>query len=138
MKQSDEISENLRKFGVTPTSVRVLVYRCLDSSEVPLSLMEIESLLDSVDKSTVSRTLATFKEHHMVHAFNDGSGSVKYELCRSSHETCDDRHVHFHCEKCGKTFCLNGVKIPQVSLPPRFQPHSSTFVISGVCPTCLV
>ena len=136
MKHQLDISGQLKEFGVTPTSIRILVYRCLDDSETPLSLMEIESRLDSVDKSTVSRTLSTFKKHHMVHSLYDGSGSVKYELCRTPHDECDDRHVHFHCDKCGKTICLTGVAIPSVKLPDGYQPFASNYVISGFCPSC--
>ena len=126
----------LEQNGIMPTPVRILVFKCLENASSPLSLTDIETIIESVDKSTVSRTLTTFKEHHIVHSFNDGSGSVKYELCKSPHNYDEDLHVHFRCEKCGKTLCLSSIKIPDVILPPGFEMHSSNFVISGICDLC--
>ena len=128
----------LKNAGVSPTAMRILVWRCLDKTEFPLSLADIENELESVDKSTISRTLSLFRDHHIVHAFNDGSGSVKYELCRSQKLHHDDLHVHFRCEKCGQTFCLTETKIPVISLPPGYQAHSSNFIIEGICDKCSV
>lgn len=132
-----EIESLLKDSGVTPTPVRMLVARSLRDSVSPLSLSDIEAILESVDKSTISRTLAIFREHHIVHSFNDGSGSVKYELCWShGQEEDNDRHVHFHCEHCGKTLCLSTLKIPEVKLPDGFHINSVNYVISGICPDC--
>ena len=130
------IERILENSGVSPTAVRILVYRTLINSDSPLSLAEIETLLGTVDKSTISRTLSLFKEHHLVHAFNDGSSSVKYECCISPHNYEDDLHVHFHCEHCGKTECFNHLKIPEVTLPEGFIPHGVNYVVSGLCNKC--
>lgn len=134
MKETEEL---LRKGGITPTPVRILVCKCLQESLMPLSLSEIEMKLESVDKSTVSRTLSTFKKQHIVHSFNDGSGSVKYELCKShDHEIYNDVHVHFRCEKCCVTRCLAEIPIPKVELPKEFEIHELSYVITGICSEC--
>lgn len=131
------IEEFLKKEGITPTPVRLLVWRCLRESKVPLSLTDIEMRLDSVDKSTISRTLTLFRGHHLLHSFNDGSGSVKYEICSSKHlDRHDDFHVHFRCELCGQTICLTEVGVPEVVLPEGFQPNEINYVISGICAEC--
>lgn len=131
-----EIAQLLESAGIAPTPIRILVYRCLDTCDSPLSLSEIETILDSVDKSTISRTLSIFKENHLVHSFSDGSSAMKYELCRTLHNYEEDMHVHFRCEKCEKTYCLNSVRIPEVDIPEGFTAHSSTFVITGICNNC--
>lgn len=132
-----EIEEMLAASGIAPTPVRKLVYRCFENSVGPLSLSDLETLLDSVDKSTISRTLNTFREHDLLHSFTDGSSSVKYELCHSkNHGEHDDQHVHFRCEKCGETKCLQDVKIPDVMLPDGFLRHEVTYVITGICDAC--
>lgn len=133
-----DVKDFLKEAGVTPTPVRILVYKCLSQTDMPLSLGDLESLLESVDKSTVSRTLSTFRDHHLIHSFNDGSGSVKYEICRShNHDHHNDLHVHFRCEKCGMTICLPDVKIPDVDLPSGFVMHEANYVVSGICVDCL-
>ena len=100
-------------------------------------MSELETLLETVDKSTISRTLNTFKERHLLHAFTDGSGSVKYEVCHSQNEEHDDMHVHFRCEKCGNTTCLSEIKVPEVSLPSGYRKHEVSYMISGICPSCV-
>ena len=133
MKQAEAY---LKERGITPTPVRVLVYRCLNSSDTPMSLSDIEMELNSVDKSTISRTLSMFRDNHLLHAINDGSGSVKYEVCRSHGEEHDDMHVHFRCRKCGETICLHSVMIPDVILPAGYVAEEKSYIISGVCEKC--
>lgn len=134
---SSQIENILADAGISITSVRILVYKCLASAPNPLSLAEIEERLESVDKSSISRTLSKFKEKHLIHAFNDGSGSMKYEICHSSHVNSDyDLHVHFRCEKCGLTKCLDGVKIPVVELPEGYILQGLNYVVSGICADC--
>ena len=99
--------------GIRPTANRILVAEALDRAGRPMSLMELEDRLLTLDKSSISRCLTLFKEHHLVHALEDGSDAVRYELCHShSHHEDDDQHVHFYCEKCHRTFCLNDTPIP--------------------------
>lgn len=106
-------------------------------SSHPLSLSDLEMELDSVDKSSISRTLANFKKNHLIHSFNDGSGSMKYELCNSAEEDIhDDLHVHFRCEKCGNTICLTSISIPEVKLPEGFYAHEMSYIVSGICAEC--
>ena len=134
---SQEIEYKLQRGGVTPTSVRVLVYKVLDSSDIPVSLSDIEIALDTVDKSTISRTLSTFKENHLVHSINDGSGSVKYELCRSHGLAMhDDLHVHFRCLECGTTSCLTNIRIHEIELPAGYEIREKSFIVTGICALC--
>ena len=137
MGKLNEIEDILSQHGVTPTSVRILVYKTLDKALLPMSLSDIEESLDTVDKSTISRTLNTFKNKGLLHYFNDGSGSSKYEICRSVHHSGkDDRHVHFRCVKCGLTTCLSEVRIPEVSLPENYLVNDINYMITGVCARC--
>ena len=73
-----------------------------------------------------------------MHVIEDGGDGVRYELCRRSHdaETDDDLHVHFYCEKCRQTYCLEHIAIPEVELPEGFQQTSVNFMVKGVCPEC--
>ena len=134
---NQEIENKLQQVGVAPTSVRILVYKMLDSSDKPVSLSDIEMVLDTVDKSTISRTLSTFKENHLVHSINDGSGSMKYELCRShGNGLHDDLHLHFRCIECGKTICLNELRIPEIELPSGYTMIEKSYVVTGICACC--
>lgn len=132
-----QVNEILKRYGITATPTRIMIYKSLESSHLPLSLSDIETILDTVDKSTISRTLSLFKEKHLVHSINDGSGSVKYELCNEPGKNLhDDLHVHFRCEKCGTTRCLEDVKIPEVQLPEGYYAHEKNYILTGICADC--
>lgn len=125
--------------GVRPTAARILILRCLVGQTSPVSLLELEAELETLDKSTISRTLALFLAHHVIHAFEDGSGSVKYEMCLSRAEGCcplEERHIHFFCEVCRQTICLTDVKIPVALLPEGYTMRSINYLVKGICPRC--
>ncbi len=132
-----EVIERLEQKGIKATANRILVYRELALAEHPMSLSDIEQRLVSLDKSSIFRALTLFLEHDAVHTFSDGRGVLHYELC-ASRGTCNhgDSHLHFYCESCQQSFCLEEIPLPTVELPEGFSPHSISFVIKGECPAC--
>ena len=119
------------------TSIRILVLDALMSSPRAMSLSDLETVLDTVDKSSIFRSLEAFEKHHVVHSIDDGTGSVKYEVCEGEDEcTLSDMHTHFYCEICHRTFCLKDITAPLVNLPDGFQVHSINYIVKGVCPAC--
>ena len=129
-------SAYLEQHEVKPTANRISILKQLVQATHPLSLRDLEELLDTIDRSNLFRTLTLFRKAHLVHVIEDGSESVKYELCRDGSATHDDLHVHFRCEECHRTFCLEEVHIPCVVLPEGFEPLSVNYVIKGLCPDC--
>ena len=92
-----------------------------------MSLTELEYKILSIDKSGVCRALTLFRDHHLVHVIEDGSGGVRYEICNShDHDADDDQHLHFYCERCRRTYCLNEMPVPSVQLPDGFEPLTVT------------
>ena len=136
MKQ-DEYAEMLVQHGVKATANRIVVARTLAQSGQPLTLSELERQLLTIDKSVIFRALTLFREHHLVHTIDDGTGGTRYELCHShSHVEDDDLHLHFVCEHCQRTYCLTDLAIPEIHLPPDFVVLSANFVVRGICPHC--
>lgn len=125
----------LESRGVKVTPNRLLVARVLAAATSPLSLLDIETQLDTVDRSSVFRTLLLFVKAGIVHEIDDGSKSMKYELCHASGED-DDRHIHFHCTSCHRTFCLEDIPVPDVALPDGYTIASANYVLKGTCPDC--
>lgn len=126
----------MQEHGVKPTANRILILKALLQAGRPLSLTEIETALESVDKSIISRALATFRKHHLLHTLS-GEDYVRYEVCHCADEEEDsDRHVHFHCEVCGQTFCLEDLPVPAVQLPDGFLVENVEYMAHGVCPAC--
>ena len=127
----------LEEHGVKPTANRLLVARALAGAGRPLSLMELEALLETVDKSAIFRTLGTFREARLVHVLEDAGNGVRYELCHSHHEDGDDDcHVHFYCTRCHRTFCLEDTPVPPVAVPRAYEVETVSYLIRGICPEC--
>ena len=133
----EDIAKHISGHGVKPTANRIMIASALAEAGRPMSMGELEDVLETIDKSVISRTLSLFKEARLVHALEDGSECVRYEMCHSSSEGRDeDAHVHFHCDLCGRTFCLEDIPVPEVPVPDGYLPRTANFIIKGVCPEC--
>lgn len=134
---SQNVISRLESKGIRPTANRILVMKTLMGEQNPQSLSNLERKMVSMDKSSIFRTLTLFLEHDVVHAFEDGRGVLCYELCEEK-GACDhhDGHIHFYCESCQRSFCMEDIHIPSFELPEGFYPHSISFVIKGECPDC--
>lgn len=134
---NEELESVLERHGVRPTAVRILIYRSMLGFHDTFSLADLETELDTVDKSTIFRTLEAFTGHHLVHETEDGSGARKYCVCRNDHECgLDELHCHFYCESCHKTFCLDHTHIPPVQYPEDYELHQVEYLMKGLCPEC--
>ena len=91
--------------------------------------------LQTVDKSTIFRTISLFLDRHLIHAIDDGSGALKYAVC-SDDCTCSvsDQHVHFYCEGCHRAFCFRSQAVPVVQAPEGFVLHGSELCTQGTVP----
>lgn len=136
---SYSIEENiLLSRGIKPTPNRILVIRELLKATHPISLGDLEILLGfSMDKASIFRALELFSEKELTHVIEDGSRSLKYELCHSDgHHSVSDQHAHFYCEKCGTVTCLDDVKLPSVDISGAYKVKSINFMLKGICPDC--
>lgn len=123
----DQVETILSEAGVNPTAMRMLIFREICRLGGAFSLYDVENALETVDRSTIFRTLSLFLEKGLLHEIDDGSSSRKY--CRSS-------HVHFTCSSCHRTVCLSEVKIPTLVIPEGFQVGEVSCVVKGLCPEC--
>ncbi len=132
-----EAEVHLERREVKPTANRILVLRALADASRPVSLSDLEAQIASMDKSSVFRTLTLFLEKDIVHSFEDGRGVVNYELCPEE-EHCDhhDAHIHFYCESCHRSYCLENIGPEMVHVPEGFKALAYSFVIKGICPEC--
>lgn len=130
-------TDKLALRGIKPTATRLLILREMFRGDETVSLPQLERLLPTVDKSTISRTLSLFLMHRLIHAVDDGSGSLKYNVCSDDCDcSVEDEHTHFCCERCHRTFCLKNIHVPVVPLPDGFVLNSINYVIKGLCPEC--
>ncbi len=137
MKMQNDSEKPLIRRKIKPTAMRQLVLKELTEQKTAVSLSELEQKFDRVDRVTLYRTLKTFEKNKLIHAIDDGTGSTKYALCQDACECHpNDLHVHFHCMKCGQTYCLHDIHVPEINLPQGFSLESVNMVVQGICANC--
>ncbi len=132
-----KVDDKLQEKNVRITAMRELILKELSRKPVAISLKELENRFAQSEKSTLYRTLKTFEEKKIIHSVDDGTGSIKYAVC---HDTCEcnpgDLHIHFHCTKCGQTYCMPELPIPEINLPRGYTLNKANFVVKGICEYC--
>lgn len=136
-KATDQAETLLLNNDIKPTANRLLVLKELLLSPYPLSLIELETNIETMDRSSISRALGILLERDIIHAFEDGRGVSKYEICHGdSHCSIDDMHAHFYCEKCNKVYCFEDISAPHINIPAEFRIRSVNYMLKGLCPAC--
>ena len=136
MKQVEEI---LKKNHLSVTGSRQKIMQLFLNSNGALAHADIEKKTgENFDRVTVYRTLQSFVEKGIIHLIPTKDNSIKYALCKDDCEAGHhhDNHVHFICDECNKTICLDDVTVPQVKLPKGFTPQHAEMVVNGICGEC--
>ena len=136
MSQIDEI---LKKNHLSITDSRQKIMQLFLNANGALAHADIEKKTgESFDRVTVYRTLQSFVEKGIIHLIPTKDNSIKYALCKDDCEAGHhhDNHVHFICDECNKTICLDDVTVPQVKLPKGFTPQHAEMVVNGICEEC--
>jgi Fur family ferric uptake transcriptional regulator len=129
----------LRDHRLRRTSGRSAILGLFQRNAQALSHSDIEKRLASAfDRVTVYRTLKAFVDKGVLHKVLDDEGALKYALCKDDCSAVHHRHdhVHFKCNKCGETSCMEGSAIPLVHLPRGYQAVAMNLLIQGICNRC--
>jgi Fur family ferric uptake transcriptional regulator len=129
----------LKQYNLRHTDCREHIVDLFAKSAHALSHADVEEAVgEQFDRVTIYRTLRTFLEKGLIHKVLDDITFPKYALCKSSCTTHEHHHshVHFKCNTCGQTNCLEDVTIPVVTLPKGYQLAETNLLISGVCMKC--
>jgi Fur family ferric uptake transcriptional regulator len=133
------ILDILKKNQLSVTDGRKKILELFTGSAGALSHGDIEKATEGAfDRVTVYRTLQTFVEKGIIHHIPTTDNSILYALCR---EECEaghhhDNHVHFVCDDCNKTICLDEVTVPKVKLPKGYVQKQTEVVVKGICDDC--
>jgi Fur family ferric uptake transcriptional regulator len=130
------IKELLRQHDLRPTACREEILYLFFSSPIALAHADLErNLAESHDRVTIYRTLKTFLDKEIIHKVLDDSGNLKYAMPKSQ-QTAHHSHIHFKCNICGHTNCLEDVLIPPLQLPEGYQLTEASLLVQGVCQLC--
>jgi Fur family ferric uptake transcriptional regulator len=136
-----KIDEILKRNQLSITSGRRKILELFLGQEGALSHGDIEKKAgEKFDRVTVYRTLQAFLEKGLIHSIPTADNSIRYALCKDSCTAGHHRddHVHFICNSCGNTTCLEDVTIPEIKLPGGFITEQVEMLVSGVCKSCNV
>lgn len=132
-------SEILKDFDLRTTTSRSDILKLFIKNPYALSYSDIEKEVAEVyDRVTVYRTLKTFLDKGVIHKVLDDEGALKYALCNelcTNHEHHHE-HIHFKCDNCGQTLCLDEVNIPAILLPAGYSLREVNLLIQGKCNKC--
>jgi len=134
-----KIDDILKHRQLSVTSGRRKILELFLNQEGALSHSDIEKKAgEKFDRVTVYRTLQAFLEKGLIHSIPTADNSIRYALCR---DNCSgghhrDDHVHFICNACGNTVCLEDVTIPPIKLPKGFMAQQVEMLVSGTCKSC--
>ncbi len=129
----------LKKNQLSVTEGRKKILELFLNSDGALAHADIEKNTgETFDRVTVYRTLQTFVDKGIIHHIPTTDNSILYALCKGNCEAGHhhDNHVHFICDECNKTICLDDVTVPDVKLPKGFKPKYAEMVVNGVCGDC--
>ena len=121
------------------TDCRLAIIREFLDKNIALSHSDLEDTLNKeFDRVTIYRTLKTFLEKDLIHKVLDDSGATKYAFCTHGEEAHahNHEHVHFKCEKCEETICLEDISLPAIPLPKGFVKKEMNLLVQGICEKC--
>lgn len=135
----DNHSDILKRNGLSVTESRKKILELFLDTAGAMAHADIEKNTGiAFDRVTVYRTLQTFVDKGIIHQIPTIDNSILYALCKQNCQQGHhhDNHVHFICNNCDKTFCLDDVTVPDVKLPKGFTPAQAAMVVTGVCMDC--
>jgi Fur family ferric uptake transcriptional regulator len=133
------IDNILKRNQLSVTDSRKKILELFQGNTGALAHSDIEKRTgEKFDRVTIYRTLQTFVEKGILHTIPTPDNSVLYALCKDDCTTGHhhDNHVHFVCDNCNVTYCLDSVVTPEVNLPQGFKPQVIDVVVTGICKNC--
>lgn len=133
------INNILKRNQLSVTDSRKKILELFQGNTGALAHSDIEKRTgEKFDRVTIYRTLQTFVEKGILHTIPTADNSVLYALCKDECTTGHhhDNHVHFVCDNCNVTYCLDFVVTPEVNLPHGFKPTVINVVVTGICKNC--
>ncbi len=133
------VTETLKRNQLSVTDSRKKILHLFLEQAGALAHGDIEKRAgEKFDRVTVYRTLQTFVEKGIIHTIPTADNSVLYALCKDqcSEGHHHDHHVHFVCNECNTTYCLDDVVTPALNLPQGYAAEHVEVVVEGICKNC--
>jgi Fur family ferric uptake transcriptional regulator len=139
IETENQVGEMLRRNSLSITGSRKKILQLFLEQAGALAHGDIEKRAgEKFDRVTVYRTLQTFVDKGIIHIIPTADNSIRYALCK---DDCSaghhhDHHIHFVCNNCGNTYCLDDVVTPDIKLPKGYAAEHVEVVVEGICKNC--
>lgn len=132
------IAALLKNYGLHITDARKMMLSAFLKSTNALTQRDICHFTNTIfDRVTIYRTLEVFVEKGIIHIIPSMDTIIRYSLVRTENNVdCYQNHLHFLCDNCGKTICLDMMPVPLISLPAGFSGKETEVIIKGTCKDC--
>ena len=126
--------DRLTAHGLRRTPTRLAVLQTLAEARRALSHAELEAALPGpVDRVTLYRVLDSLVEVGLALRQVGADRANRFSLADGGDHAA---HSHFHCDDCGRVYCMP-VKPPRSpALPPGFALEGAALQFHGHCPDC--
>ncbi|QLI81505.1 transcriptional repressor [Chitinibacter fontanus] len=138
MDQSDQATraaarDLIGKTRARITPARVDILATLLGAQRPLSHLDIQQLLEpSLDRVTVYRVLDWLTAENLAHKLSGDDRVWRFSAAKAPHH-----HAHFHCQQCGRFYCLEDITTDlPMALPKLFSADSVEITVKGICASC--
>jgi Fur family transcriptional regulator, ferric uptake regulator len=135
----EQIKEILKRNKLSVTASREKILNLFFDQAGALAHGDIEKKAgEKFDRVTVYRTLQVFVEKGIIHTIPTADNSIRYALCKNDCEEGHhhDHHIHFVCNNCQNTFCLDNVVTPDIRLPKGYSASQIEVLVQGTCRNC--
>jgi len=128
----------LSDFNLRHTAQRIHILGAFLKNNFALSHADLETEFDGlIDRATIYRCLKQFLEVGILHRIPDEQFQTKYAVCSScEHHEHHHDHLHFNCQACNQTTCIENIFIPQINLPSGFVAKEKILTVQGLCKDC--
>lgn len=134
-----EVIDILKRNHLSITESRKSILQQFIKSKVALAHHELErNASEKIDRVTIYRTIQTFIDKGILHIIPTADNTIRYALCKDecSEGHHHDDHIHFVCEQCGVTTCLDETAIPAIPLPRGYKSTQVDILVNGICKSC--
>jgi Fur family ferric uptake transcriptional regulator len=110
------------------------VLQALDDARRAVSHAELEaSLTGPIDRVTLYRVLDSLVDAGLALRQVGDDRTSRFSLADGGDH---DAHSHFHCDDCGRVFCMPFKPPRKPALPPGFALEGADLRLHGHCPDC--
>ena len=139
IQADSQVNTILKRNSLSVTGSRTKILQLFLEQPGALAHGDIEKKAgEKFDRVTIYRTLQTFVDKGIIHTIPTADNSIRYALCKDecSEGHHHDHHIHFVCNNCQNTYCLDDVVTPDIKLPKGYTAGQVEVVVEGICKNC--